>query len=122
MNLSEPRSVDQATQPRLQKRLLQILLFLITIVQVRLIPSQLTRAQKLQTHLSTSTSSTYRGDITVTLSKGSKTLQVYKGSGSQANVIVSAKALAELKGEEVTGEYTLHVVDSARVDTGKLIS
>ena len=65
---------------------------------------------------------TYRGDITVTLSKGSKTIEVYKGSGSESNVIVNAKALGELKGENVEGEYTLHVVDSARVDTGKLVS
>ncbi|GEM_PF-366906 len=65
---------------------------------------------------------TYRGDLSITLSKGAKTIEVYKGADAQANVIIDSKALDALKGEVLSGEYTLHIVDSAAVDVGKLVS
>ncbi len=65
---------------------------------------------------------TYRGDITVMLLSGSKLVEVYKGSGSQANVNLDGKVLADLKGETLQSEYQLKVVDSASRDIGKLVS
>lgn len=67
---------------------------------------------------------TYVGDLKVTLSGGalgSDEVVLWDNKGGSADDIVEVINVDALVGADLKGEYTLRIVDSARIDTGKLM-
>lgn len=65
---------------------------------------------------------TYRGDLTVTLVKGSDSIVVHNEAGGSADDLKTTFTLTALANKALAGGYTLKVVDGAAQDTGKLNS
>jgi subtilisin-like proprotein convertase family protein len=63
---------------------------------------------------------TYRGDLTVTLSKGGTSVTLVDGEGAGADDIVESFDVSDFDGEDAAGTWTLTVVDSANADTGTI--
>ncbi|MBO6938531.1 MAG: proprotein convertase P-domain-containing protein [Deltaproteobacteria bacterium] len=63
---------------------------------------------------------TYRGDLTVTLSKGSTSVTLVANEGAGADDIVESFDVSDFDGEDAAGTWTLTVVDSANADTGNI--
>jgi hypothetical protein len=65
----------------------------------------------------------YRGDLKVTLTKGTETITVHNNTGGSADDLsVMEFALPALSGKALAGTWTLKVVDNAAQDTGTLAS
>lgn len=67
-------------------------------------------------------SHTYRGDLRVTLHRGSEAIVLHNRSGGSADNLVLDVNPDEWNGSELAGEYRLVVVDFARYDRGTLNS
>jgi C1A family cysteine protease len=65
---------------------------------------------------------TYRGDLTVTLTKGADSIVVHNGAGGSADDLKATFPLPALANKALAGGWTLKVVDGAKYDTGKLNS
>lgn len=65
---------------------------------------------------------TYRGDLTVTLSKGETSVVLVDREGAGADDIVRTFDVSEFDGEDSAGVWTLTVVDSANADEGQINS
>ncbi|HJK94072.1 MAG TPA: proprotein convertase P-domain-containing protein [Polyangiaceae bacterium LLY-WYZ-15_(1-7)] len=63
---------------------------------------------------------TYRGDLTVTLSKGDTSVTLFEREGAGADDLVETFDVSAFDGEDAAGTWTLTVVDSAGADTGTL--
>ncbi len=73
--------------------------------------------------LSLSITHTYRGDLKVTLTKGTDTIVVHDRTGGSADDLsVMELSLPALSGKPLAGTWTLTVADNARLDTGTLAS
>lgn len=62
----------------------------------------------------------YRGDLTVTLSKGGTSVVLVDRDGAGADDIVDTFDVSEFDGEDSAGVWTLTVVDHANADEGQL--
>jgi len=65
---------------------------------------------------------TYRGDLTLTLTKGTKSVVVLAHDGASADNVKQTFTVAGLTGQALAGGWTLKVVDDAAQDTGTLNS
>ena len=63
---------------------------------------------------------TYRGDLTVELSKGGTTVVLHAREGAGEDDLVKSYDVADFDGEDAAGTWTLTVRDSAAQDTGTL--
>lgn len=67
---------------------------------------------------------TYVSDLKITLSGGalgSDEIVLWSNQGGSADDINEVINVEKLAGQDLKGEYTLRIVDSARIDTGKLM-
>jgi hypothetical protein len=64
---------------------------------------------------------TYRGDLKVTLTKGTTSKVIFNQAGGSADDLKQTFTVAGFTGS-LTGEWTLKVEDTANIDTGKLNS
>lgn len=64
---------------------------------------------------------TYRGDLRVTLEHAGRSVTLHANEGGNAQNLTLTRALAEFDGTPREGAWTLHVADTARADTGRLV-
>ena len=64
---------------------------------------------------------TYRGDLKVTLTKGTTSKVIFNQTGGSADDLKQTFTATGFSGS-LTGEWTLKVEDTANIDTGKLNS
>lgn len=65
---------------------------------------------------------TYRGDLTVTLSKAGRTVTLFEREGAGADDLVATFDVSDFDGEDSAGDWTLTVIDNANADEGTLNS
>jgi len=65
---------------------------------------------------------TYIGDLTVTLEHGGRTVTLHDRTGGSTNDLSLEVAADDFANLDASGAWTLHVVDSAAIDTGTLNS
>lgn len=65
---------------------------------------------------------TYRGDLRLTLSKGSDSFVVFDRSGGSADNLMQTFSVTGLAGKDLSGAWILRVEDTARADIGTLKS
>ena len=65
---------------------------------------------------------TYIGDLLITLAHDGKTATVWEKAGGRADGLSERLALSDFDGQAAAGTWTLHVVDTAKVDTGTVES
>ena len=65
---------------------------------------------------------TYVGDLTITLTHGTKTVTVWKRAGGSQKGIDQTFALPDFASKDVKGTWTLKVVDGASMDDGQVTS
>ncbi len=65
---------------------------------------------------------TYRGDLKVTLSKGTFSVVLSNNVGGSADNLMQTFPVAGLAGQDLAGTWTLTVADTARADVGTLKS
>lgn len=65
---------------------------------------------------------TYRGDLVVELERAGRTVSLTSREGGSQDDLVQTFEVADWNGQDASGEWTLHVSDRARVDTGNLNS
>jgi hypothetical protein len=63
---------------------------------------------------------TYVGDLTITLTHGTKTVTVWKRAGGSQKGIDQTFALGDFANQDVKGTWTLKVVDGASMDDGQV--
>ncbi len=64
----------------------------------------------------------YRGDLQVTLVKGTKSIVLFNGDGGSADDLKQTFTVTGIAGEALRGGWSLKVVDTAAQDTGTLNS
>jgi len=65
---------------------------------------------------------TWISDLTVELRHGTGASMLHNREGGSARNIVKTFSVDEFNGAESGGEWTLHIIDHVRKDTGKLNS
>lgn len=65
---------------------------------------------------------TYRGDLKISLIKGTTTKVLFNGEGGSADDVKQTFTVTGLDGQALAGGWTLKVEDTARIDTGTLNS
>ncbi len=65
---------------------------------------------------------TYRGDLTVTLTKDDRTVTLFEREGAGADDLVATYDVSDFDGEDAAGDWILTVIDNANADEGTLNS
>jgi subtilisin-like proprotein convertase family protein len=65
---------------------------------------------------------TYRGDLEVALERAGRRVVLLAQEGGSADDLVQSFAVPDFVGQDGSGEWTLHVVDTAAADIGTLRS
>ena len=65
---------------------------------------------------------TYRGDLTITLAHGAKTVTLLQNDGGSADDVKQTFTVADYATADASGDWTLSVVDGAAQDVGTLNS
>ncbi len=73
-------------------------------------------------HVEVAISHSYRGDLRVSLHRGSQAVVLHDRTGGGADDLSLDLSLDDFNGSDLAGEYRLVVVDSARADVGVLNS